>query len=453
MFITKKHIDRRTFLRGAGVTLALPLLESMLPAQTPLSQTAANPAASKTRFLGIFAPHGWARLPDNTGFWVPATAGKGFEMPPTLTPMTPFRDQMIVFSGWDSTGAMPPPGSSGGDHSRASCALTGVNPKKTGGSDLYGGVSIDQILAQTYGKDSLLPSLPMGIEDPGSNTGICGWGYSCAYSNSVSWAAPNKPLPQEINPQVVFERLFGDGSSPEERVTRKKENGSILDNITRKVSKLQKDLPSSDKERLGSYLEDVREIERRLQLAAKASADVPSIDVPFGVPESFDDHIKFMYDLLAVAWQADITRYATLMIARDVSLRSYPESGVDTVNHSCSHHGEDDKRRLDYGKMNRYHLSTMAYFAKKLKSIPDGDGNLLDHSLLLWTSNMGNGNQHNHNNVAHLMVGGASGALKGKGDQHMKAPEPTPAANILLSTLHLFGVDKQSIGDSTGTAL
>jgi hypothetical protein len=453
MFITKKHIDRRTFLRGAGVTLALPLLDSMLPAQTPLSQTAANPSAANTRFLGIFAPHGWARLPDNTGFWVPSTAGKGFEMPPTLTPMTPYRDQMIIFSGWDSTGAMPPPGSSGGDHSRASCALTGVNPKKTGGSDLYGGVSIDQILAQTYGKDSLLPSLPMGIEDPGSNTGICGWGYSCAYSNSVSWSAPAKPLPQEINPQVVFERLFGDGSSPEERVARKKENGSILDNITRKVSKLQTNLPSSDKERLGGYLEDVREIERRLQLAAKASADVPSIDVPFGVPESFDDHIKLMFDLLAVAWQSNITKYATLMIARDVSLRSYPESGVDTVNHSCSHHGEDDKRRLDYGKMNRYHLSTMAYFAKKLKTIQDGDGNLLDHSLLLWTSNMGNGNQHNHNNVAHLMLGGASGALKGKGDMHMKAPEPTPAANILLSTLHLFGVDKQSIGDSTGVAL
>jgi hypothetical protein len=293
----------------------------------------------------------------------------------------------------------------------------------------------------------------MGIEDPGSNTGICVWGYSCAYSNSVSWSAPNKPLPQEINPQVVFERLFGDGSSPEERISRKKENGSILDNITRKVAKLQKDLPSTDKERLSSYLEDVREIERRLQLAAKASADVPSIDVPFGVPESFDDHIKFMYDLLAIAWQADITRYATLMVARDVSLRSYPESGVDTVNHSCSHHGEDEKRRLDYGKMNRYHVSTMAYLAKKLKATPDGDGNLLDHSVLLWTSNMGNGNQHNHNNVGHVIVGGASGALKGKNGQHMKAPEPTPAANILLSTLHLYGIDKQNFGDSTGVAL
>ena len=451
MFITKKHLNRRTFLRGMGVTLALPLLDSMLPAQTPLSQTAA--AAQKTRFLGIFAPHGWAREADNTGFWIPTTVGKNYEMPPTLTPLTPYRDQTIIFSGWDSTAAMPLPGSSGGDHSRTSCALTGVNPKKTGGADIYGGTSIDQMLAQTYGRDSLLPSLPMGIEDPGSNTGICGWGYSCAYSNSVSWSAPNKPLPQEINPQVVFERLFGDGATAAERVARKQENGSILDNITRKVAKLQSQLPGEDKARLSSYLEDVREIERRLQLAAKASSDTPSLDVPFGIPESFDDHIRFMYDLLAIGWQADITRYATLMYARDVSLRSYPESGVDTVNHSCSHHGEDTKRRLDYGKMNRYHVQTMTYFLRKLKATPEGDGNLLDNSLILWTSNMGNGNQHNHNNVGHVMIGGAGGALKDKNGQHLKAPEPTPAANILLSTLHLFGIEKDSIGDSTGTAL
>jgi hypothetical protein len=425
----------------------------MLPAQTPLAQTAANPQASNTRFLGIFAPHGWARLGDQTGFWIPAEVGKGYTMMPTLSPMAPFRDQMAVFSNWDSTGAMPLPGSSGGDHSRASCAYTGVNPKKTGGADLYAGTSIDQILAAKYGQESLVPSLPMGIEDPGSNTGICGWGYSCAYSNSISWTAPNKPLPQEINPQVVFEKLFGDGGTPEERVARKKENGSILDAVTHKVAALQKNLPASDKNRLGGYLDDVREIERRLQLAAKASADVPSIDVPFGVPESFDDHIKFMFDLLAVAWQGNITKYATLMVARDVSLRAYPESGVTAVNHSCSHHGEDTKRREDYGKMNRYHFSQAAYLAKKLKAIPEGDGNLLDHSLIMWVSNMGNGNQHNHNNVAHVWVGGANGAMKPYGDTHFRAKEPTPAANILLSTLHLFGLQKESIGDSTGTAV
>ena len=445
MFISKKHIPRRTFLRGMGVTVALPLLESMLPAQTPLKDTA---AMSKTRFLGIFSPHGWARENDQTGYWIPTTVGSNFEMPPILTPLKPYQDATVVFSGFDSTSSMPPPGSSGGDHSRASASLTGVNPKKTGGADIYGGTSVDQIIAQTHGQDSLVPSLPLAIEDPGSNTGICGWGYSCFYSNSVSWAAPNKPLPHEINPQVVFERLFGDGSSPAERFRRKRENSSILDAVMRKVALLKRDLPASDRQHLDSYLEDVREIERRLQMAAKVSGEQPSLEVPFGVPESFDEHIKLMYDLLALAWQADITRVATLMYARDVSLRSYPESGVNTANHSCSHHGENDKRREEYGKMNRYQVATFAYFLNKLKNTPEAGGTLLDHSVSLWTSNMGNGNQHNHNNVGHLLVGGASGALKG--NRHIKSSDNSPSSNILLSTLRMFGIERDNIGDSTG---
>lgn len=445
MFISRKHIPRRTFLQGMGVSLALPLLESMLPAQTPIGQTAAMP---KTRFLGIFAPHGWAREGDNTGYWIPAKVGANFDMPPTLMPLKPHQDHTIVFSGFDSTSSMPPPGSQGGDHSRAAASLTGVNPKKTGGADIYGGTSVDQIIAQKYGRDSLVPSLELAIEDPGSNSGICGWGYSCAYSNSVSWAAPNKPLPHEINPQIVFERLFGNGTSPAERFRRKKEDSSILDAVIRKVAWLKKDLPASDRQHLDRYLEDVREVERRLQLAARTSAEQPSLEVPFGIPESFDDHIKLMYDLLAIAWQADITGVATLMYARDVSLRSYPESGVTTVNHSCSHHREDPKLRADYGKMNRYHVATFAYFLEKLKNTPEGDGTLLDHSVSLWTSNMGNGNQHNHNNVGHLMVGGASGRLKG--NRHIKSSDNSPTSNILLSTLHTFGIQQESIGDSTG---
>jgi hypothetical protein len=216
----------------------------------------------------------------------------------------------------------------------------------------------------------------------------------------------------------------------------------------RKVAVLKKDLPASDRQHLDGYLEDVREIERRLAMAARASAEQQSLEVPFGVPESFDDHIKLMYDLLAVAWRADITRVATLMYARDVSLRSYPESGVTTANHSCSHHGEDPKRRQDYGKMNRYQLATFAYFLDKLKNTPDGDGTLLDHSLTLWTSNMGNGNQHNHNNVGHLLVGGASGQLQG--NRHIKSGDNAPTSNILLSSLRLFGIERDSIGDSTG---
>jgi hypothetical protein len=446
MFIAKKHLPRRTFLQGVGVTIALPLLESMLPAQTPLSQTAAAP---KTRFLGIFSPHGFARNVDNnTGFWIPEKQGRDFDMPPTLTPLTPYKDQLVVFSGFDSTSSMPPPGSQGGDHSRTSASLTGVNPRKTAGADIYGGVSVDQLIAQKLGQDSLVPSLELAIEDPGSNTGICGWGYSCSYSNSIAWAAPNRPLPHEINPQVVFERLFGDGKSPEERYRRRLENGSILDSVTRKVSLLRSNLPAGDRQALERYLEEVREVERRLDVSAKKSAEQPSLEVPFGIPESFDDHIKLMYDLLHVAWQADITRVATLMYARDVSLRSYPESGVTTVNHSCSHHGENEKRRNDYGAMNRYHLQTFAYFLNKLKNTPEAGGNMLDNSMVLWTSNMGNGNLHNHTNVAHLMVGGASGKLAG--NRHIKASEFSPASNILLSTLQVFGIERRNIGDSTG---
>jgi len=446
MFITKKHIPRRTFLRGVGVTLALPLLDAMLPAQTPISRSAAAP---KTRFTAIWAPHGWAPLYWNGTMPGAEVSKKGadFVLGPTHAPLEPFKNQLVIFGGLDSTSSMPPPGSSGGDHSRASAVFTGVSPKKTAGADIYGGMSIDQMIAAKYGQDTLLPSIQLGIEDPGSNTGICGWGYSCAYSNSVSWATPTRPMPHEINPMVAFERLFGDGATPEQRAERKKTRASILDAVTRKVATLNKNLSASDKSRLGSYLDDIRELERRLQLAAKASSDAPSLDVPFGVPESFDDHIKLMFDLQALAFQGDVTRVSSLMVGRDVSLRSFPESGVTTVWHSSSHHGEDAKRREDYSKMNRYHLRTMTYFLDKLKKTQDGDGSLLDHSLILWGSNMGNANQHSHVNVGHLLVGGASGKLKG--DQYISAFGNT-TANLLLSTLHIMGVDKESVGDSTG---
>ena len=382
MFITKKHIPRRTFLRGAGVTLALPLLDSMLPAQTPIAKTAANP---KTRFTAIWAPHGWAPLYWNGTMPGQETSKSGadFVLGPTHQPLEPYKDQMVIIGGLDSTSSMPPPGSSGGDHSRASAVFTGTAPKKTAGADIYGGQSIDQMIAGKYGQDTLLPSIQLGIEDPGSNTGICGWGYSCAYSNSVSWATPTRPMPHEINPMVAFERLFGDGSTPEQRTSRKTARASILDSVTRKVSALNKNLSAADQSRLGDYLTDIRELERRLQLAAKASSDVPSLDVPFGVPESFDDHIKLMFDLQSLAFQGDVTRISTLMVGRDVSLRSFPESGVTTVWHSSSHHGEDPKRREDYSKMNRYHLRTFAYYLDKLRKMPDGDGTMLDHSLIV----------------------------------------------------------------------
>jgi hypothetical protein len=439
MFITKKHIARRTFLRGAGVTLALPLLDSMIPAFAP----AANAATTqKTRFVGIFAPHGWAR-----DYVYPKDAGPLTELPFIFTPLEPHKNYVTLVSGLDAKSSMPPPGTSGGDHSRAAAVLTGAPPKKTAGADIYIGTSVDQIIAKKIGQDSLLPSIQLAIEDPGANTGICGWGYSCSYSNSISWSSPSQPLPHEINPQVVFEHLFGDGGTPEERKLRRETNASILDGVTQNLARFQKTLPSNDRARLNDYLDDIRELERRLELAARASSEAPAIDIPFGVPESFDEHIKLHFDLQALAFQGDITRVSTLMYARDVSLRSYPESGVKTVNHSASHHGEDPKRKEEWAKINRYHQQCFAYFLNKLKSTPDGDGNLLDHSLILWTSNMGNANQHSHVDAGHLLAGGASGAHKG--GKHV-IDKGASTANLLLATLHMLGVEKDSIGDSTG---
>jgi hypothetical protein len=449
MFITKTHIPRRTVLKAAGVTLALPLLESMVPAFAPKANAATNP---KTRFSMIFSPHGWSPT-----YWAD-NRGDGFQgevvKDPTNRntglgfihqPLAPFQDKLTIVSGLDSTGAMPPPGTTGGDHSRTATTFTGYPPKKTAGADIWVGTSIDQMVAKKYGQDTLLPSMQLAIEDPGANTGVCGWGYSCAYSNSVSWAAPNKPLPHEINPMAAFERMYGDGSSAEERISRRKADSSILDKVTRKLSRFEKNLPAADRNRLGDYLEAIRELERRLKIAEKVSAEAPSMDVPFGVPESFDEHIKLHYDLQVLAFQGDITRVSSLMYARDVSLRSYPESGVRTVNHSASHHGEDPKRRFDWAKINQYHCKCLAYFLKKLKDTPEGDGTLFDHSLVMWGSNMGNANQHSHVNVGYLLVGGASGNHKPKLNVNSKGP----TANILLTTLQILGVDKESVGDST----
>jgi hypothetical protein len=444
MYLSKKYIPRRSFLRGVGVTLALPLLDSMIPAQTPLAKTAATP---KTRFTAIFSPHGWSPT-----YWadgrpdIAPTEGRNVGLGFIHQPLAPWRDKLSIVSGLDATSSMPPPGSSGGDHSRASAVFTGATPKKTAGADIYCGASVDQIIAKKYGQDTLLPSIQLAIEDPGANTGICGWGYSCAYSNSISWASPTKPLPHEINPQIVFEHLYGDGSTPEERLARKQASGSILDAVTRKVTRLQKMLPASDRARLNDYLDSVRELERRLQIAAKASNEVPNEEIPFGVPESFDEHVKLHFDLQALAFQGDITRVSSLMYARDVSLRAYPESGVKTPNHPSSHHGEDPKRREDWAKINQYHMKCFAYFLKKLQATPDGDGNLLDHSLIVWGSNMGNANQHSHVNVGYLMAGGASGNHKPK---QLNIHETGPTSNILLSTLRLMGIPQDSIGDST----
>ena len=440
MFITRNHLSRRTFLRGTGVTLALPFLEAMLPAQTPLASSTALP---RTRFAGIFFPHGMA-----PGHWVPKAEGANFELPFIMEPLRPVLDRAVILSGLHARSAEPPAGVTGSDHFVAAAYLSAVKPKKTTGADITAGKTIDQIIAQKNGQDTLLPSLQLAVEDPGASSS-CGEGYSCAYTNSISWSSPNQPLPMELNPQSVFERLFGDGSDPEERAARRRQQGSILDIVTESLGRIRTSVGAGDRARLDQYAEDIREIERRLEIARKASADVPARTVPVGVPESFDEHIKLQYDLTALAFQSDVTRVATLLGARDLTNRNYPASGTNTGFHAGSHHAESPQKIADYARINRYHVQMLVYFLEKLKAIPDGDGTLLDHSLVLYGTNMGNSNQHQHYDVPHILAGGASGQLHG--GRHLTYPTKTvPTGNLLLSVLDMFGIHESQFGDSTG---
>lgn len=438
-FVTRKHIPRRTFIRGMGVTLALPLLDSMVPAQTPLTKTAATPTS---RFCGIYVPHGAIMSQ-----WTPAKVGAGFEFKPILSPLEPLRDHLLVISGLEAKTANPAPGESGGDHSRSAAAfLSGARAKHTSGVDVKLNATIDQIIARKIGQDTLLPSIELGIEDVGY-TGICGYGYSCAYVDTISWETPTKPLPMEVNPLVVFERLFGDGANAEQRLARRQEDRSILDSITHDVAKFRKVIGSNDRQRLDDYLEDVREIERRVQIAVKVSAEAPATDVPVGVPQSFDEHCKLMFDLQALAYKADITRVSTFMYARDNSNHTYPASGVNVSFHGASHHGNKPAAIETFAQINKYHMQLFAYFLEKLRSYPDGDGTLLDHSMVLLGSSMSNANEHDHAPLPVLVAGGASGGLKG--GRHLKFEGNPPISNLLLGILEKAGIEQPSFGDST----
>ena len=461
MFITKRHIPRRTFLQGAGVTLALPLLEAMVPASTALAQTAAAP---KPRFVGIFFPHGMA-----PGYWEPKAEGALPEkLPYILESLEKVKDQTVVMSGLWSQSAEPPEGTTGSDHWVAAAYLTAIKPRKTAGSDAtVGSPTIDQMIARKIGQDTLLPSLQLAVEDPNSSSSNCGEGYSCSYTNSISWVelpTPDgetvprtSPLPMELNPQVVFERLFGSGATPELRAQRMKQSQSILDALTKELSSLRGQLGAADVRTVNQFTDEIREIERRIQLAAKVSNDVPTLDLPPGIPEQFDEHIRLHTKLLALAFKADITRVATLLGARDLTSRAYPypksplfpEGGTSVSFHGGSHHQDDPVQVRRYAQLNRYHVSTLAYLAEELKSTPDGDGNLLDRSLILYGSNMGNSNQHQHYDVAHLLVGGANGQLKG--NRHLAYERKTvPTGNLLLSVLDMYGINKDKQGDSNG---
>src|SRR5580700_9868266 len=444
MFITKKHMSRRTVLRSATATLALPLLDAMIPASTALAQTAASP---KPRFVGCFVPHGAA-----PGYWVPEKEGAlSATLPFNWKPLEPFVKQTVIMSGLHSRSAEPPPGATGADHWVAAAFLCANKPKKTAGADVYAGTTIDQIIAQKIGQDNLLPSLQFAVEDPGSSSSNCGEGYSCAYTNSISWSSPTQPLPMELNPQVVFERMFGDGGTPAERAARRKRDSSILDSLTGSLTRLRAQVGPDDRNRVDEYTEDVREIERRLQIAMKASmVATTDMGVPVGVPQTFDEHIKLQFDLLALAFKADITRVGTLLFARDLTGRTYPECEAPTVGfHGGSHHGEDPKRIGELSKINQYHVKMLAYLIEKLSTTRDGAGSLLDQSLVLYGSNMGNSNQHVHYDVPHVLIGGLNGKLQG--GRHIAYPTKTiPTGKLLLSLLDMYDIHQDSIGDSTG---
>jgi hypothetical protein len=435
-FLTKKHLPRRTVLRGLGASIALPLLDSMLPAQTPLASTAAKP---RVRLSCIYVPHG-----ATMDKWTPAAEGAGFEFTEILGPLDKFRDRICVVSSLGHAQAAGIGSDAGADHARSAAVyLSGAHPEK---DSIKVGVTIDQIAAQHIGQDTPLPSVELSIEEVAIS---CGSGYACAYSNTISWKTPTTPLPMENNPQVVFEKLFGDGSTNADRAARKQQSRSLLDSVMGQVASLEKDLPASDRLKLNGYLDDVREIERRIEKAEKqAPAGMRLPEAPVGVPESFDEHFKIMFDLQVLAFRADITRIATMMYARDTSGAVYPQSGVREGFHVASHHSNNRANMDRFALINRYHVQMLAYFLDKLKSSPDGDGNLLDHAMVLYGSSMSNGNQHDHDPLPVILAGGAAGQLKG--GRHMKYAAHTPMSNLLLTMLDKLGIDQPAHGDSTG---
>ena len=437
MFITKMSIPRRAFLRGMGVTVALPLLEAMVPALTATAKTAANPVR---RFGAVYVPHG--KILDQ---WTPVSEGTGFAFTPILKPLEPLRDHLCVVSGLDG----PKDPAAGGHATAPAMWLTGISPKKTEGVDVRNEMTIDQMIAKAIGQDTPFPSIELATEDFTGFVGACDVGYSCTYMNTIAWSGPTTPLPMEINPRVVFERMFGGAGTIEQRVERMRTRRSILDSVSASATQLQKGLGATDRSRLAEYLEDVREIERRLQRSEQNSdADLSVPSAPLGVPDAFEDHVALMFDLLAIAYQADITRVFTFMMARDLHNRTYPQVGVDEPHHGLSHHQNKPDKMARFAKINAYHVSLFGKFLNKLQSTPDGDGSLLDHSVILYGSGMGNANVHSHVALPYLVAGAGMGTIKG--GRHIKAPAHDPSANLLLSVVDKFGIATDRIGYSTG---
>ncbi|HXG90717.1 MAG TPA: DUF1552 domain-containing protein [Vicinamibacterales bacterium] len=453
MMSTKKHISRRTVLRGMGVTMALPFLDAMVPAHTLQAKTA---AAGKIRLSCIEQVHGAAgstKIGLEKNLWSPAAAGRHFDLSPTsLSPLEPFRDHITIVSNTDVRNAEAfLPNEIGGDHFRSSAVfLTQAHPKQTEGSDVYVGPSIDQLYAQKFGQDTAIPSMQLAIENV-DQAGGCAYGYACVYTDTISWADATTPLPMIRDPRYAFDQLFGVGSTPEERASRRKTDRSILDWITTEVSRLRNTLGPGDRSRLDDYLEDVREIERRIQRveAQNASGEHRELPgAPAGVPDSFSEHVKLMYDLQALAFAADITRVFSFKTGRDGSARVYPESGVTTPFHPASHHGEREDRVTHFATINKYQVGLLPYFLTKLKNLKEGDSNLLDQTLIVYGSPMGNSNVHNHKRCPLFLAGHGGGILKG--GLHHKAADGTSMANVFLTLAHGLGLEMPSFGDSSG---
>jgi hypothetical protein len=445
MIITKKHLPRRTFLRGVGAGLALPLLDSMIPALTAQELTAAQPV----KRLGIvYVPNGVYM--DN---WTPPEQGRGFSLPSSLVPLASFKDQMVVLTGLSNKMGDAWPGEGAGDHARAAGAyLTGVHPKKTEGADLRAGLSMDQIVARVLGEHTQLSSLELSLESR-ENVGSCDPGYACAYANTLSWSSATTPLPMENNPRVVFERLFGGNEStdPEAWRARREEDSSILDAVGDKIAKLQGNLGHRDQLKLEEYLDSIRNAERRIQMAeAQSERELPVIEQPAGVPETFQEHAKIMFDLQLLAYQADLTRVITFMVGHETSQRAYPEIGVPDAHHPLSHHGGNAEKIEKLIRVNAYHTEMFAYYLDRMKNTNDGDGSLLDNSTLMYCSGMSDGNGHNHHNLPTLIVGGGSGTIEGGRHIQYARENEIPVTNLFLDMLNKLGMPLDSFGDSTG---
>ncbi|HXV63357.1 MAG TPA: DUF1552 domain-containing protein [Vicinamibacteria bacterium] len=453
MVITNKHISRRAVLRGMGATVAMPFLEAMVPARKAWGDVPSVP----TRLVCIEMVHGAAgstKYGLEKNLWAPAADGSEFDLAPTaLSSLEPFRSHLTIVSNTDVRQAeaftLP---EIGGDHFRSSAVfLTQCHPKQTEGSDVRAGISLEQLYANRFGQDTPVPSMQLSIESV-DQAGGCTYGYSCVYTDTISWASENDPLPMVRNPRVVFDQLFGAGATPEERAARRRTDSSILDWISDEVARVNKELGPSDRRRLSDYLESVREIERRIQKIEERNQSGEPRELPgapIGVPDSFDEHVKLMFDLMAAAFTSDTTRVFSFKMGRDGSGRVYPESGVTTGFHNSSHHREQPKRIEEFFAINRYHVSTIPYLLGRLEETIEGDSNLLEKSLVLYGSPMGNPNVHNHKRCPLFLAGHANGQFKG--NLHLKAADETPMANAMLTLLRRLGLEElESFGDSTG---